>query len=34
MFTDSFFANNYDFILQIGFVIILADKYNKANIIY
>jgi hypothetical protein len=34
VFTDSSFANNYDFTLQIGFVIVLADKHNKANIIH
>jgi hypothetical protein len=34
VFTDSSFANNYDFFSQIGFVIALADKHNKANIIY
>jgi hypothetical protein len=34
VFTDSFFANNYDFTSQIGFVIVLADKRNKANIIH
>jgi hypothetical protein len=34
VFTDSSFANNYGFTLQIGFVIILADKHNKANIIH
>jgi hypothetical protein len=34
VFTDSSFANNYDFTSQIGFVFILADKHNKANIIH
>ena len=34
MFTDSSFANNYGFSSQIGFVITLANKHNKANIIY
>jgi hypothetical protein len=34
VFIDSSFANNYDFTLQIGFVIVLANKYNKANIIH
>ena len=34
MFTDSLFANNKDLLSQIGFVIVLADLINKANIIY
>ena len=34
VFTDSSFANNYDFSSQIGFVITLADKNNNANIIH
>jgi hypothetical protein len=34
VFTDSSFANNHDFTSQIGFVIVLADKHNKANIIH
>ena len=34
IFTDSSFANNYDLLSQIGFVIALIDKNNKANIIY
>jgi hypothetical protein len=34
VFTDSSFANNYDFSSQIGFVIALANKHNKANIIH
>jgi hypothetical protein len=34
VFTDSSFANNYDFSSQIGFVIVLVDSENKANIIH
>jgi hypothetical protein len=33
VFTDSSFANNTDYFSQIGYVIILADKDNKANIL-
>ena len=28
------FANNYNFLFQIGFVIVLVDKDNKANIFH
>ncbi|KAI0995299.1 hypothetical protein K3495_g12883 [Podosphaera aphanis] len=34
IFTDSSFANNNDLSSQIGFVMVLADKNNKANIIH
>ena len=34
VFTDASFANNQDLSSQIGFVIVLADKSNKANILY
>jgi hypothetical protein len=34
VFTDSSFANNQDLSSQIGFVITLADKNNRANIIH
>jgi hypothetical protein len=34
VFTDLSFANNQDLLSQIGFVIILADKNNRANIIH
>ena len=34
VFTDSSFANNNDFSSQIGFVIVLKDRYNKANILH
>src|SRR6266536_5974551 len=34
VFTDSSFANNRDYTSQIGFVITLADKHNKANILH
>jgi hypothetical protein len=34
VFTDASFANNADLSSQIGFVIVLADRYNRANIIH
>ena len=34
MFTDASFANNKDNTSQIGFIIILVDSDNRANIIY
>ena len=34
MFIDSLFTNNKDLLSQIGFIIVLADLINKANIIY
>ena len=34
MFTDALFTNNKDFFLQIGYILVLADIINKANIIY
>lgn len=34
IFTDASFANNHDLSSQIGFVITLADKDNKANILH
>ena len=34
MFTDSLFTNNKDLLSQIGFVIVLANLINKANIIH
>jgi len=34
IFTDSSFANNHDLLSQIGFVITLTDKNNKANILH
>jgi hypothetical protein len=33
-FTDSSFANNTDFTSQIGYVIVLADQDNRANVIH
>lgn len=33
IFTDALFANNYNFLSQIGFVMTLVDSDNKANII-
>jgi len=34
IFTDSSFTNNYDLFFWIGFIIILADKDNRVNILY
>lgn len=34
VFTDSSFANNKDFSSQIGFVVLLKDKENSANILH
>ncbi|KHJ31689.1 hypothetical protein EV44_g3301 [Erysiphe necator] len=34
VFTDSSFANNKDFSSQIGFVVVLKDKENRANILH
>ena len=34
IFTDTLFTNNKDFFLQIGYILVLADIINKANIIY
>ena len=34
VFTDALFANNRDYSSQIGYVIVLADGGNKANIIH
>ena len=34
IFMDLSFANNYDLLSQIGFIITLIDKDNKANILY
>ena len=33
-FTDVSFVNNKDLLLQIGYVLVLADAINKVNIIY
>jgi hypothetical protein len=33
-FTDASFANNKDLSSQIGYVLVLADASNKANIIH
>ncbi|KAI0990864.1 hypothetical protein K3495_g17323, partial [Podosphaera aphanis] len=33
-FTDASFANNQDYSSQIGFVLVLADAANKANVIH
>jgi hypothetical protein len=34
VFTDASFANNKDLSLQIGYVLILVDTSNKANIVH
>ena len=34
MFTDALFINNKDLLLQIGYILVLVDIINKANIIY
>ena len=34
VFTDALFINNKDFLSQIGYILVLADITNKANIIY
>ena len=34
MFMDALFANNKDFFLQIGYILVLADIINKANIVH
>jgi hypothetical protein len=33
-FTDALFANNKDLLLQIGYILVLADIINKANIMH
>ena len=34
MFTDALFVNNKDFSLQIGYILVLVDIINKANIVH
>jgi len=34
IFIDALFANNKDLLSQIGYILVLADIINKANIIY
>jgi hypothetical protein len=34
IFTNSSFINNKDFLLQIGYILVLADLLNKVNIVY
>jgi hypothetical protein len=34
IFTDTLFINNKDLLLQIGYILVLADIINKANIVY
>ena len=34
VFTDSLFINNKDFLLQIGYILVLVDLLNKVNIVH
>ena len=34
VFTDALFVNNKDFFSQIGYILVLVDIINKANIVY
>ena len=34
IFTNSLFANNKDFLSQIGYILVLVDLLNKANIVH
>ena len=34
IFTNSLFANNKDLLLQIGYILVLADLLNKVNIVH
>ena len=34
IFTDALFINNKDLSLQIGYILVLADITNKANIMH
>ena len=34
IFTNSLFTNNKDLLLQIGYILVLADLLNKVNIIH
>ena len=34
MFMEALFTNNKDLLLQIGYILVLADIIKKANIIY
>ena len=34
IFTNSLFINNKDLLLQIRYILVLADLLNKANIVY
>jgi hypothetical protein len=34
IFINTLFTNNKDLSLQIGYILVLADIINKANIIY
>jgi hypothetical protein len=33
-FIDALFINNKDLLLQIGYILVLVDIINKANIVY
>jgi len=34
VFTDALFTNNRDLLSQIGYILVLADITNKANIVH
>jgi hypothetical protein len=34
VFTDALFINNKDLLSQIGYILVLVDIMNKANIVY
>ena len=34
IFTDALFINNKDLLSQIGYILVLVDITNKANIVY
>ena len=34
IFTDALFINNKNLLLQIGYILVLVDITNKANIVY
>ena len=34
IFTNFLFVNNKDFLLQIGYILVLVDLLNKVNIVY
>ena len=34
VFTDALFANNKDYSSQIGYILVLADRHNNANVLH